>query len=283
MLQIKDHLREEMLPHIWCPGCGNGTVAKSIIQAVQNLGYDKDKMMVVTGIGCSSRTNNIMDYNTFQSTHGRTVAFASGFKAARPDMKVMAVTGDGDGAGIGGNHLIHAARRNIDITVILMNNEIFGMTGGQFSPLTPNGARASTASYGSIEYPFDTCKLVEAAGATYIGRSTAYHYKLTEKLVMNALEHKGFSYIEVITQCPTTFGKRNKNRGADGYDMLMWQKQHGVMVDKAREMTEAELADKFIIGELFVNNNKVEYTDACKQLIDDAAKAKKGVEKCVQK
>lgn len=276
MLKFKEHLRLDKLPHIWCPGCGDGTVAKSMVQAIQKLGYDKDNIMVVTGIGCSSRTNNIMDYNTFQSTHGRTLAFASGFKAARPDMKVIAVAGDGDGAGIGGNHLIHAARRNIDITVILMNNSIFGMTGGQFSPLTPNGAKASTAAHGSVEYPFDTCKLVEAAGGTYVARSTAYHYALTERLIKNALEHKGFSYVEVITQCPTTYGKRNKQHGSTGYEMLMHQKQNSVMVDKAKTMSEEELEGKYIIGELFVSNEKIEFTEANRLLNEKVAAQMKG-------
>jgi 2-oxoglutarate ferredoxin oxidoreductase subunit beta len=276
MLNVKEHLRLDRLPHIWCPGCGNGTVAKSMIQAIQKLEYDKDNIMVVTGIGCSSRTNNIMDYNTFQSTHGRTIAFASGFKVARPDMKVIVIVGDGDGAGIGGNHLIHAARRNIDITVVLMNNSIFGMTGGQFSPLTPIGAKASTAAYGSVEYPFDTCELVKAAGATYVARSTAYHYALTEMLIKNALVHRGFSFVEVITQCPTTYGKRNKNQGSTGYDMLIHQKENSIMVEKAKTMTVDELEGKYIIGELHKCNDKVEFTEANQLLNEKVAAQMKG-------
>lgn len=267
MLKFKEHLRTDRLPHIWCPGCGDGTVAKIIIQAIQSLGYEKDKVMVATGIGCSSRINNIMDYNTFQATHGRTVAFASGFKVTRPDMTVLAVTGDGDGAGIGGNHLINAARRNIDMTVILVNNYIFGMTGGQFSPLTPYGANASTAVYGCVEYPFDVCKLMEAAGATYVGRGTVYHYALTEKLITKAIEHKGFSYVEVISQCPTTFGKRNKDTGgSNAYKQLMWQKEHAVLATEVDKFDDEYMKDKFLIGELLVRTDRMEYTQADQEL-----------------
>jgi 2-oxoglutarate ferredoxin oxidoreductase subunit beta len=266
MLKFKEHVREDRLPHIWCPGCGDGTIAKIIIQAIQSLSYEKDNVMVVTGIGCSARINNIMDYNTFQSTHGRAIAFASGFKVARPDMQVVVVTGDGDGAGIGGNHLIHAARRNIDLTVILVNNYIFGMTGGQFSPLTPYGAKASTAAYGCVEYPFDVCRLVEAAGATYVARSTVYHYALTEKLIKNGLKHKGFSYIEIISQCPTTYGKRNKNYGgSSGYDQLIWQKENAVPVSDWTGAAELP-GDKFLIGEFVERTDRVEYTEADRAL-----------------
>ena len=267
MLKFKEHLRANRLPHIWCPGCGDGTIAKIIIQAIQSLGFEKDQVMVATGIGCSSRINNIMDYNTFQATHGRAIAFASGFKVARPDMHVLAVTGDGDGAGIGGNHLINAARRNIDITVILVNNYIFGMTGGQFSPLTPYGANASTAVYGCMEYPFDVCKLMEASGATYVARGTVFHYAMSERLIKAAIAHKGFSYVEIISQCPTTFGKRNKDAGgSNAYKQLMWQKENGILVSDIGKYSDEEMKNKFLIGELLVRNDRTEYTEADKEL-----------------
>ncbi len=269
MLKFKEHVRIDRLPHIWCPGCGDGTVTKVIIQAIQSLGFEKDNVMVATGIGCSARINNIMDYNTFQATHGRTVAFASGFKVARPDMTVLAVVGDGDGAGIGGNHLIHAARRNIDMTVILVNNYIFGMTGGQFSPLTPYGASASTAVYGCVEYPFDVCKLMEASGATYVARGTVYHYALTEKLIAKAIAHKGFSFVEVLSQCPTAFGKRNKaTGGGDAHSQLLWQKEHAVPVAEAGKYSDGELKDKFLLGEILVRTDRAEYTEADRELKD---------------
>ena len=136
-------MRINKLPTIWCPGCGDGIVVGSFIRAVDALGYSKDEMVVITGIGCSARSNAIMDFNTFQTTHGRAVAFATGFKLVRPELKVAVITGDGDGVGIGGNHMIHAARRNIDLTVIMINNSIYGMTGGQYSPLTPPGSKAT--------------------------------------------------------------------------------------------------------------------------------------------
>ncbi len=274
MAKVKDYLRPGKLPHIWCPGCGDGTVVGAMIRAIDKLEIDRDLVTVVTGIGCSSRVNNIMDFNSFQTTHGRAVAFATGLKVARPEMKVIVVTGDGDGAGIGGNHLIHAARRNIDLKVILINNQIFGMTGGQFSPLTPNGARASTAQYDNAEYPFDVCKLMEAAGATYVARGTVYHIALTEKLITRALEHKGFSYVEIITQCPTGYGKRNKL--SDPYQLLMWQKENSVPVEQVANYSSEELKDKFIIGELMVRNDRTEFVEANKHLIEKARAQAKG-------
>lgn len=274
MAQVKDYLRPGKLPHIWCPGCGDGTVVGAMIRAIDKLKLDRDRITVITGIGCSSRVNNIMDFNSFQTTHGRAVAFATGLKVAKPDMKVIVVTGDGDGAGIGGNHLIHAARRNIDLKVILINNQIFGMTGGQFSPLTPNGAKASTAQYANTEYPFDVCKLMEAAGATYVARGTVYHLALTEKLITRALEHKGFSYVEIITQCPTGYGKRNKL--ADPYQLLMWQKENCIPVEQAAKCSPEELKDKFVIGELLVRTDRTEFVEANGRLIELARAQVKG-------
>ncbi|NSW95817.1 MAG: 2-oxoacid:ferredoxin oxidoreductase subunit beta [Bacteroidales bacterium] len=267
-------MRVDKLPHIWCAGCGDGSVTAALIRAIDKLKIQRDDVAVITGIGCSSRVNNILDFNTFQTLHGRAVAYASGFKMAKPQMKVIVVTGDGDGAGIGGNHLIHAARRNIDLTVILINNKIFGMTGGQFSPLTPYGAVASTAIYETIEYPFDVCKLMEASGATYVARGTVYHLSLTEKLIAQALEHKGFSFVEVITQCPTGFGKRNKM--PDPYDLLMWQKENSVHVDQVGKYSAEELKNKHIIGELFVSNDRMEFTEAYEQLKERARLSAKG-------
>jgi 2-oxoglutarate ferredoxin oxidoreductase subunit beta len=272
--QVKDYLRPGKLPHIWCPGCGDGTVVGAMIRAIDKLKIDRDLVTVITGIGCSSRVNNIMDFHSFQTTHGRAVAFATGYKVAKPEMNVIVVTGDGDGAGIGGNHLIHAARRNIDLKVFLINNQIFGMTGGQFSPLTPNGALASTAQYENTEYPFDVCKLMEAAGATYVARGTVYHLALTEKLITRALQHKGFSYVEIVTQCPTGYGKRNKM--ADPYRLLMWQKDNAIPVEQAGKYSAAELKDKFIIGELLVRHDRTEFVEANGQLAVKAQAKGKG-------
>ncbi|MFZ7103819.1 MAG: thiamine pyrophosphate-dependent enzyme [Peptococcaceae bacterium] len=257
-VHTQDFLRLDKMPHIWCPGCGTGIVDGALVRAIGNLGYDRDNVMVITGIGCSARSNAIIDFNTFQTTHGRALSFATGFKLARPEMKVIVITGDGDGSGIGGNHLIHTARRNMDITTILINNSIYGMTGGQYSPLTPSGSYATTAPFGTIEDTFDVCKLVEAAGATYVARSTAYHVTLLEKLITKALAHRGFSFVEAISQCPVGYGRRNKMKTPT--EMLNWQKEHAVSIKTASQYSEEQLAGKFLIGE-FVVKEKPEYIE----------------------
>lgn len=257
-VHTSEYLRLNKMPHIWCPGCGTGIVLGAIVRAIANSGYNRDEVAVITGIGCSARTNAIIDFNTFQTTHGRALAFATGFKMARPDMKVVVITGDGDGAGIGGNHLIHTSRRNIDITTILVNNSIYGMTGGQYSPLTPQGSFATTAPYGTVEASFDVCELVKAAGASYVARATAYHVMLLEQLVGKALKHHGFSFIEAISECPIGFGRRNKMKSP--VDMLNWQKDHAVTVEAAATTSPDLLAGKFLIGELF-KKDAPEFTD----------------------
>ncbi|ATW23468.1 thiamine pyrophosphate-dependent enzyme [Candidatus Formimonas warabiya] len=257
-IHTQDYLRIDKMPHIWCPGCGTGIIDGALVRAIGNLGYDRNNVMVITGIGCSARTNAILDFNTFQTTHGRALGFATGFKLARPEMKVIVITGDGDGAGIGGNHLIQTARRNIDITTILINNSIYGMTGGQYSPLTPLGSYATTAPYGTVEDSFDVCKLVEAAGATYVARATAYHVTLLEKLIMKAIEHRGFSFVEAISQCPVGFGRRNKMKTPT--EMLKWQKENAINIKAASNYSEEQLAGKFFIGE-FVVKEKSEYIE----------------------
>lgn len=274
MAKVKDYLRQDKLPHIWCPGCGDGTILGALIRAVDKLEYDRDNVAMITGIGCSARTNAIVDFNTIQTTHGRALGFATGFKLAKPEMDVIVVTGDGDGSGIGGNHLIHTARRNIDLTTILINNSIYGMTGGQYSPLTPHGYYGTTAPYGNVEYPFDVCELVKAAGATYVARSTVYHVNLLEKLITNALAHKGFSFIEVVSQCPIGFGRRNKM--GSPYNMLLWQKEHAVTVQASAKLSAAELKDKFIIGELYVNEERKDFMETYTAMQKQAKESKKG-------
>ena len=173
---IEQHLRTEYLPHIWCPGCGHGILMRDIVQAIDNLKLDPDKVCIVSGIGCSSRAASYLDYNTIHTTHGRAIAFATGIKLARPELEVIVITGDGDAAAIGGNHLIHAARRNIGLTVIVFNNGIYGMTGGQCSPTTPQGDFGTTAPYGNIERPFDITALAMGAGASYVARGDSLPY-----------------------------------------------------------------------------------------------------------
>ena len=169
---IEKTMRVNRLPHIWCPGCGHGILMRDVAQAIENCGLDPDKVVIVSGIGCSSRAAGYMNYNTLHTTHGRAIAFATGVKLANPELTVIVITGDGDASAIGGNHLIHACRRNIDLTVVVFNNNIYGMTGGQYSPTTPHGEKGTTAPYGNIDYNFDIPKLAEAAGATFTGRCT---------------------------------------------------------------------------------------------------------------
>lgn len=269
MRELERYLRQERLPHIWCPGCGNGIVVGCLLRAVKKLGLDQDRTVIVGGIGCSSRAVGYLDFDTLHTTHGRALAFATGVKLARPELNVIVITGDGDATAIGGNHLIHAARRNIDLTVLLFNNNIYGMTGGQYSPLTPAGKKAATAPYGTLERAFDVAELARSAGATYVGRSTTYHDKLLTDLIVAGIENKGFSLIEAVTACPTGYGRRNSMR--NGAEMLMWQKENAVHVKKARQMSPGELKGKIIIGELH-RSEAPEYTATYQELMDKTGK-----------
>jgi len=190
-----------------------------------------------------------VDFNTLHTTHGRAIAFATGMKLARPELTVIVISGDGDAAAIGGNHLIHAARRNVDLTLIIFNNETYGMTSGQYSPTTHTGMIGTTAPYGSPERPFDLCKLAEAAGATYVARGTAYHARVLPNLIEKAILNKGFSVVEAITQCPTYFGRQN--RMGTAVDMLKWQRDHAVSKKEYMSLSPEEIGDRFPIGELY--------------------------------
>ncbi len=241
------YLRDR-LPTIWCPGCGLGTATAAFLRGFDQAGIDRDKTVLVNGIGCSGRTAAYLDFDVLKGTHGRAIAFATGIKLFRPELTVVVMAGDGDTLAIGGNHFIHAARRDLDITLILFNNQIYGMTGGQVSPTTPEGAKASTAPTGFSEQPFDACKLAEAAGASYVARAMVHHTQLLTRLVRNALSHRGFSLVEVISQCPQQYGRWNSSGTA--LDMLGWQKEHAVRLEKAAKLSPQELAGKFIIGEI---------------------------------
>jgi 2-oxoglutarate ferredoxin oxidoreductase subunit beta len=222
---------------------------------------------MVSGIGCSSRMTSYVDFNTLHTLHGRPLAFATGLKLARPELPVIVITGDGDATAIGGNHFIHAARRNIDITVILMNNNIYGMTGGQVSPTTPYGGRGSTAKMGNPEHPFDISQLAIAAGATFVARSTAYHVPAMDRLIQQALENKGFSLVEIFSQCPTYEGKWNK-RG-DAAKMLKFYKENAVPVASRSKYSDEEMKEKFTIGVLH-KVEKAEFTAEYQKIIDRA-------------
>jgi 2-oxoglutarate ferredoxin oxidoreductase subunit beta len=233
-------------------------VLGGILRAVDRVGLRKDDVVMVSGIGCSSRAPGYVDFNTLHATHGRAIAFATGVKLAKPRLTVIVVSGDGDCAAIGGNHFIHAARRNVDLTVVVFNNSIYGMTGGQVSPATPYGMKASTAPYGSLEPPFDISDLAASAGATFVARTTAYHVGQIDKFVERGIRNRGFSVVEVATPCPTSFGRRN--RLGTGVDMLKRLKETAVPMSRATSMTEEELRDKVTIGVL-MQRDRPEYTE----------------------
>ncbi|MGB5218218.1 MAG: thiamine pyrophosphate-dependent enzyme [Smithella sp.] len=203
-------LRTERIPHIWCPGCGIGTVFNAVLAAIKNTGWDPNSIAMVSGIGCTGRMAGYIRLDSFHTTHGRALPFATGLKLARPQTKVIVVSGDGDLFAIGGNHFIHAARRNMDITVICVNNLTYGMTGGQQAPSTPLGAKTTTTINGSPEEPFNFCYLASSCGATYVARWTAMQVRSLRNSISEALHKTGFSFVEVITPCPSSFGRRNR-------------------------------------------------------------------------
>ena len=262
---VDKYFRTEFLPHIWCPGCGNGIVTRAIVKAIDNLGLKRDDVCIVSGIGCSSRASGYLDFNTIHTTHGRALAFATGIKFANPDLHVIVITGDGDCAAIGGNHLIHAARRNIDLTTVVFNNNIYGMTGGQYSPTTPTGEKGTTAPYGNIDANFDLCNLAQAAGATYVSRATVYHANMIIKQIEEGVKNKGFSFIETISVCPTYYGRRNKK--GDAVDMITYLKDNTINKVAYDKLPEDKRGEKLVIGELY-KGQRPEYTDEYKKIIE---------------
>ncbi len=255
---LRRYVRPGLLPTIFCTGCGGGTVLNCFCSAVDQLELDPKKMLMVTGIGCSSWIPSpYFHCDTLHTTHGRAIAFATGVKVIKPGMKVIIIAGDGDLAGIGGNHLINAARRNIDLTVFLVNNFIYGMTGGQVSPTTPFGTRTTTTPYANVEHPFKIADLVVAAGGTYVARWTTYHpFQLMESM-QNAINTPGFSFIEIMSQCPVSYGKTSGL--SDAVAALHFFKEVSIHVDETKGMSEEELEDKFVVGRL-VRRKRTEFT-----------------------
>jgi len=246
---IHKYLRhDKKFPHVWCPGCGIGIMLGALIRAIDRIGYDKNEIVLVSGIGCSGRLPVYVDFNTLHTTHGRALTFATGVKLAKPYLKVIVIMGDGDAVAIGGNHFIHAARRNIDLTAIILNNSVYGMTGGQYSPTTPYGMRSTTTVYSNIEQDFKISELAVTAGAVFVGRGTVYHAKLLDSLIEKALLKKGFSVVEVISHCHTQYGRQNRLGSA--VEMMEWQRDYAVPVEKASMMKPEELRDKIVIGVL---------------------------------
>jgi 2-oxoglutarate ferredoxin oxidoreductase subunit beta len=241
-----------------------------MLRALSSLGKDPSQTVISSGIGCSSRMPGYIDSCTLHTAHGRSLAFATGVKLSKPELTVIDVMGDGDCSAIGGNHFIHACRRNIGICAIVMNNNIYGMTGGQASPTTPIGAIATTAPYGAIDPPFDICRLAIGAGASFVARATIAQPQMCESLIKKGIEHDGFAVIEIMTHCHTQFGRKNKrSRPLDNFNFF---KDHSVMKAKSEGMAPEELSDKYIIGELFHDPNKVEYTKKYDQVIAKATR-----------
>ena len=244
---IHKYLRhDKKFPHVWCPGCGNGIVLGALIRAIDQLGLEKDEIVLASGIGCSGRMNVYVDFNTLHTTHGRALTFATGVKLANPSLTVITVMGDGDATAIGGNHFIHAARRNLNLTAIIINNQIYGMTGGQFSPTTPYGCYSSTSPDGHVEHAFSIAELARTAGAAFVARGTVYHAQLLEKLIEKGIKKRGFSVVEVMSNCHIQFGRRNKM--GDPVTMMKWLRDRAVPLEKAREMKANALKNKFTIG-----------------------------------
>jgi 2-oxoglutarate ferredoxin oxidoreductase subunit beta len=266
-MSIQDYLRKRFLPHLWCPGCGHGTVLNTLLRSVEDLGLAKEDIVMVTGIGCSARMAGYVDFHTMHTLHGRALAFATGIKMSRPELNVLVPMGDGDALAIGGNHFLHAARRNIDITAIIMNNRIYGMTGGQFSPLSGEGTAATTAPWSSIDPAFDAMELAKAAGATYAARTTTFHVREMEKMLTSAINHKGFSVVEVFSQCPTYFGR--KNQSGDASKMLESYRDGTAKIGSKALQENPELIPRGV----FVDKEAVEYGHAyaelCRQAADD--------------
>jgi len=254
---------KKKFPHVWCPGCGIGILMGSIIRAVDALGWKKDDVVMSSGIGCTSRMPVYVDFNTLHTTHGRALAFSTGVKLANPELQILAVMGDGDALAIGGNHLIHTARRNLDMTAIVVNNSNYGMTGGQFSPTTPEGAKTSTTPYGMIEPTFDACDLARSAGASFVARGTVYHVMELDKFLQKAMRKKGFSLVEVLSPCPTSFGRRNKQ--ADPVKMMESLRDGTVNTAQAKKMKPEELEGKIVRG-IFHDIEKKEYLERYAEL-----------------
>lgn len=258
------YLREEILPTVFCTGCGGGTVLNVYAHAIDELGIDPTTIVSVTGIGCSSWIPSpYYKADTLHVLHGRAIAFATGVKIKKPDMKIIVIAGDGDIAAIGGNHLIHAARRNVGLTVFLINNSIYAMTGGQASPSTPQGVPATTTPYGNPEPSFDFTQLAIAAGASYAARWTTYHVFSLLKSMKKAITKKGFSFVEIISQCPVSYGKMVGKRTAS--DFLRLYKESSINIKKAASMKTEELENKIIIGE-FVDQEREEFTEALRKI-----------------
>ncbi len=260
-----DLLRPERIPHIWCPGCGIGVAVTAYLEAMREVDIPIEKQVVVSGIGCTGRVAGYVNIDSYHTTHGRAIPFATGLKVANPELEITVFSGDGDLVTIGGNHLIHAARRNVDINVILINNFNYGMTGGQVASTTPRGAFTSTSPYGNYEPSFNLPHLVEAAGGTYVCRWTTLHFRRLRDSIIRAFNKKDFNFIEVISPCPTSFGEPN-NLG-DGLDEMKWYREKSI-IDHDADLGEVGISiDKdspLIVGN-FVDKERPTYLESVRE------------------
>lgn len=264
------YLRTDKMPTLWCWGCGDGIIMKAVIRAMAKLGWDKNDVCVVSGIGCSGRFSSYIDANTVHTPHGRTVAYATGIKLANPDKHVIVVAGDGDGLAIGGNHTIHGCRRNIDLNFILVNNFIYGLTNSQVSPTTPKGAWSVTTQYGNIDPTFDACELAKGAGATFVARESVAEAQKLERIFVKGFQHKGFSFFDVHTNCHVNFGRKNKMAQAkQNMDWIEENLMPKAKWDKLSEEEKYELKQKGVKprGVLY-EVQEPEYTEEYYKLIE---------------
>ena len=265
-MAVNDYIRERFFPHIWCPGCGHGIVLNSLLRAIENLGMSKNEIVMISGIGCSSRISGYVDFHTLHTIHGRALAFATGVKLSLPELNLIVPMGDGDALAIGGNHFIHAARRNIDLTAIVMNNRIYGMTGGQYSPLSGYGTLATTAPFTNIDHDFDTVELSVAAGASFVARTSTYHVQQMTKILRQAILHEGFSVVEIMSQCPTYFGRKNKIGSA--VDMMEYYKNNTTSIGSKAKKENPDLIERGV----FVEKEMPEYCSEYDKIIEMAMK-----------
>ena len=262
---INDYLLIEKFPLFWCAGCGNGIALHAIIRNMDKRNWTREDTVVATGIGCWGKADDYVSTNRLHGTHGRALPFSTGIKLANPKLNVITIMGDGDGITIGGNHLIHAARRNVDVTAIMVNNLNYGMTGGQYSGTTPKDSFTKTSVYGHVENGFDVCNVVKAAGGSFVARGTVYDVNQLEDLIGKAMDHKGFSFVEIISPCPTHFGRSNKLGEAPA--MMQWIKDHTLSIKQAEGLSYDELKDKFVTG-IFEDREQEDYSTAYQKIID---------------
>lgn len=256
---IEQYLRLHLFPHFLCPGCGHGIVLRALLWAVHECGIDKDRLAVISGIGCSGRLSAYVDANTLHVTHGRPLAFATGLKLARPELEVIVISGDGDGLAIGGNHFLHSCRRNLNITCLLLNNEVYGMTGGQASPTTGEGRVTTTTPFGNHEPVFDACEVAAAAGAGLVGRQLTRQAPALKDLIKEGIRYSGFAFIEVISDCTEIYGRKNDLGSSP--EMILSQKA-GVRPPEDRNQVDVPFRPGAWKTGILSRNDRPEYAEA---------------------